>query len=516
MTITRPDANRLRPVAPFDMVVFGGTGDLAMRKLMPALLRRDIDGQIAPGSRIIGIGRSPVEDSAYARRVEESCRREVGEAFTEKSWSSFAHRLHYVALDASNQDGYGRLNDLLSANDAEPHRKSAASTRETSAPARVRVFYLATAPVLFGPTCQRLGEADLVTPDTRVVLEKPIGHDLASSQAINDAVGTVFREDQIFRIDHYLGKEAVQNLLALRFANTLFEPVWNASWVDHMQITVAETLGVEGRGDYYDSSGALRDMVQNHMLQLLCLTTMEPPSKFEPDAICDEKRKVLRALRPFTEAEVATHTVRGQYRAGVIGGAQVPGYNDEIGRSDDPSSTETFVAIKGEIANWRWGGVPCYLRTGKRLAGRGSEIVVQFRDVPHDIFPVGNKRLAPNRLTIRVQPDEGIRLSLMTKVPGPGGMRLRPAPLDLSFAEEFHARSPEAYERLLLDVVRGDSTLFMRRDEIEAAWTWVEPILDTWANSNELPRHYPAGSWGPSSAIALIERDGRTWSEDAD
>jgi glucose-6-phosphate 1-dehydrogenase len=516
MTITRADANRLLPVAPFDMVVFGGTGDLAMRKLMPALLRRDLDGQIAPESRIIGIGRSPVEDSAYARRVEESCRREAGEAFTEKSWSLFAHRLHYVALDASNQDGYSRLHDLLSANGAEPHRKSAASTYETSAPARVRVFYLATAPVLFGPTCQRLGEADLVTPDTRVVLEKPIGHDLASSKAINDAVGAVFGEDQIFRIDHYLGKEAVQNLLALRFANTLFEPVWNASWVDHMQITVAETLGVEGRGDYYDHSGALRDMVQNHMLQLLCLTTMEPPSKFEPDAIRDEKRKVLRALRPFTEAEVAIHTVRGQYRAGVVGGAQVPGYNDEIGRSDDPSSTETFVAIKGEIANWRWGGVPFYLRTGKRLAERGSEIVVQFRNVPHDIFPVGNKRLAPNRLIIRVQPDEGIRLSLMTKVPAPAGMRLRPAPLDLSFAEEFHARSPEAYERLLLDVVRGDSTLFMRRDEIEAAWSWVEPILDAWASSNELPRLYPAGSWGPSSAIALIERDGRTWSEDAD
>src|SRR5882724_4634343 len=514
MIIPHPDGNRLLPVAPFDMVVFGGTGDLAMRKLMPALLRRDIDGQIDTGSRIIGIGRSPIEDSVYAKRVEESCRSALGAEFTERLWSVFAHRLRYVALDASNPDGYRRLHDLLDADDAEHYLTSAASKPETPAPARVRVFYLATDPILFGPTCRRLGEAELVTPQTRVVLEKPIGHDLASSKAINDAVGAVFREDQIFRIDHYLGKEAVQNLLALRFANTLFEPVWNASWVDHMQITVAETLGVEGRGDYYDNSGALRDMVQNHMLQLLCLTTMEPPSKFEPDAIRDEKRKVLRALRPFTEAEVAIHAVRGQYRAGVIGGAQVPGYNDEIGRADDPSATETFVAIKGEITNWRWGGVPFYLRTGKRLAGRGSEIVVQFRDVPHDIFPVGNKRLVPNRLIIRVQPDEGIRLNLMTKVPGPGGMRLRPAPLDLSFAEEFHARSPEAYERLLLDVVRGDATLFMRRDEIEAAWSWVEPILDAWADSSELPRLYPAGSWGPSSAIALIERDGRTWSED--
>jgi glucose-6-phosphate 1-dehydrogenase len=504
------------PVAPFDMVVFGGTGDLAMRKLMPALLRRDMDGQIDDASRIIGIGRSALDNSVYAKRVEEGCRRALDAEFTENAWSVFAHRLRYQALDASNQDGYGQLRDLLDASGGGQPSGSAAAKPRTAAAPRVRVFYLATAPSLFGLTCRRLGEAGLVTPETRVVLEKPIGHDLASSRAINEAVGAVFEESQIFRIDHYLGKEAVQNLLALRFANTLFEPVWNASWVDHMQITVAETLGVEGRGDYYDHSGALRDMVQNHMLQLLCLTTMEPPAKFEPDAIRDEKRKVLHSLRPFTEAEVATHTVRGQYRSGVADGAPVPGYNDEIGRAADPSTTETFVAIKGEIANWRWGGVPFYLRTGKRLAGRGSEIVVQFRDVPHDIFPVGNKRLVPNRLIIRVQPDEGIRLNLMTKVPGPHGMRLRPAPLDLSFAEEFHARSPEAYERLLLDVVRGDSTLFMRRDEIEAAWSWVEPILDAWANSNEPPRFYPAGSWGPSSAIALIERDGRTWSEDAD
>jgi glucose-6-phosphate 1-dehydrogenase len=522
MTTPHFDANRLLQVAPFDMVVFGGTGDLAMRKLMPALLYRDIDGQIDADSRIIGIGRSPIEDSAYAKRVKESCRNALGDALTETSWASFARRLHYVALDASTQDGYGRLHDLLDAGDAKhPPKKSAASKRRApeppaDVPERVRVFYLATDPDLFGPTCRQLGEAQLVTPQTRVVLEKPIGHDLASSKAINDAVGAVFEEEQIFRIDHYLGKEAVQNLLALRFANTLFEPVWNASGIDHLQITVAETLGVEGRGDYYDHSGALRDMVQNHMLQLLCLTTMEPPSKFEPDAIRDEKRKVLRALRPFTEAEVATHTVRGQYRAGIAGGAPVPGYNDEIGRADDPSATETFVAIKGEIANWRWGGVPFYLRTGKRLAARGSEIVIQFRDVPHDIFPDGNMRLVPNRLIIRVQPDEGIRLTLMTKVPGPGGMRLRPAPLDLSFAEEFHTRSPEAYERLLLDVVRGNSTLFMRRDEIEAAWSWVEPILDAWADSSDPPRSYPAGSWGPSSAIALIERDGRTWSEDTE
>jgi glucose-6-phosphate 1-dehydrogenase len=516
MAISHSDANQLPVVAPFDMVVFGGTGDLAMRKLMPALLRRNIDGQVDLKSRIIGIGRSPIGNSAYAKRVEASCRKALGEAFTQQPWSLFAHCLGYLALDALNPEHYRRLHSLLDADDAEHHQSGIASSLQSTIAERIRVFYLATDPILFGPICQQLGDSGLVTPQTRVVLEKPIGRDLASSKAINDAVGAVFREDQIFRIDHYLGKEAVQNLLALRFANTLFEPVWNASGIDHIQITVAETLGVEGRGDYYDHSGALRDMVQNHMLQLLCLTTMEPPSKFEPDAIRDEKRKVLRALRMFSEAEVATHTVRGQYRAGVADGVQVPGYNDEIGRADDPSPTETFVAIKGEIANWRWGGVPFYLRTGKRLAVRGSEIVIQFRHVPHDIFPIGNNRLVPNRLIIRVQPDEGIRLNLMTKVPGSGGMRLRPAPLDLSFAEQFHTRSPDAYERLLLDIVRGNSTLFMRRDEIEAAWSWVEPILDAWANSSDLPRFYPAGSWGPSSAIALIERDGRTWSEDTD
>lgn len=510
-----PDSNGQHPTPAFDMIVFGGTGDLAMRKLMPALMHRDIDGRLHSASRVIGIGRSSIGNEAFAKRVEESCRNAIGAAFTEQSWATFARRLHYLALNASNRNDYGVLHEFLDDSASEPSGASVGSRDQISGASAVRVFYLATDPDLFGPTSQHLGQADLVTPDTRVVLEKPIGHDLASSRAVNDAVGAVFREDQIFRIDHYLGKEAVQNLLALRFANALFEPVWNAGGIDHIQITVAETLGVEGRGEYYDRAGALRDMVQNHLLQLLCLTTMEPPSKFEPDAIRDEKRKVLRALRPFTLGDVTTHTVRGQYRAGVADGVQVPGYNDEIGRTENPSSTETFVAIKGEITNWRWGGVPFYLRTGKRLAGRGSEIVIQFRAVPHDIFPASNRPLSPNRLIIRVQPDEGIKLSLMTKVPGTTGMRLRPAPLNLSFAEEFHIRSPDAYERLLLDVVRGDSTLFMRRDEIEAAWSWVEPILDAWAASNEPPRSYPAGSWGPSAAIALIERDARTWSEDS-
>ena len=509
------DSKRQHPTPAFDMIVFGGTGDLAMRKLMPSLMHRDIDGWLHPASRIVGIGRSPIGNEGFAKRVEESCRNVIGPAFTEQSWAIFVRRLHYIALNGSKRNDYGVLRDFLDDSASAPGA-SVTSTDQTLKASTVRVFYLATDPGLFGPISENLGQADLVTPESRVVLEKPIGHDLASSRAVNDAVGAVFGENQIFRIDHYLGKEAVQNLLALRFANALFEPVWNARGVDHIQITVAETLGVERRGEYYDRAGALRDMVQNHLLQLLCLTTMEPPWSFEPDAIRDEKRKVLRALRPFTMAEVSTHTVRGQYRAGVADGVQVPGYNDEIGRADNPSSTETFVAIKGEITNWRWGGVPFYLRTGKRLAGRGSEIVIQFREVPYDIFPASNRPLNPNRLTIRVQPDEGIKLSLMTKVPGTTGMRLRPAPLNLSFAEEFQTRSPDAYERLLLDVVRGDSTLFMRRDEIEAAWSWVEPILDAWAASNELPRSYPAGSWGPSAAIALIERDGRTWSEDSD
>ena len=380
----------------------------------------------------------------------------------------------------------------------------------TTAP---RVFYLATAPGLFGDICRKIGEHDLNTAKSRVVLEKPIGRDLASARQINDSVGQVFAEDQIYRIDHYLGKETVQNLMVLRFANTLFEPLWHAATIDHVQITVAETIGVEARGGYYDRSGALRDMVQNHILQLLCLVAMEPPTCLTADAVRDEKLKVLRALKPITSTNVGQKTVRGQYRAGASDGEPVPGYLEEIG-GDRESRTETFVVLKAEVENWRWAGVPFYLRTGKRLPTRTSEIVIQFRPIPHSIFTVGADRITANQLVVRLQPDEGMTLSLMAKEPGPGGMRLRPAPLNLSFAETFKVRYPDAYERLLMDVVRGNPTLFMRRDEVEAAWSWIEPIIDAWNEQPEPPKPYAASTWGPSASIALIERDGRTWYEE--
>jgi glucose-6-phosphate 1-dehydrogenase len=409
----------------------------------------------------------------------------------------FLERLDYVSADAAHDGGWAELSRNLS-----------------SGADRIRVFYLAVGPDLFGPICERLAASNLVTPKTRVVIEKPLGKSGASARDLNASIGKVFAEPQIYRIDHYLGKETVQNLMALRFANALFEPVWNAGHVDHVQITVAETLGVEGRAGYYDTAGALRDMVQNHMLQLLCLVAMEPPTSTEADALRDEKLKVLKSLKPITGEAVGQLSVRGQYRAGATGGGAVKGYLDELGSSS--SRTETFVALKADIANWRWSGVPFYLRTGKRLATRVSEIVVTFKPIPHSVFDAGAGPIAPNRLVIRLQPDEGVKLWLMIKDPGPGGMRLSHVPLDMSFADAFNVRNPDAYERLIMDVVRGNQALFMRRDEVEAAWAWIDPILESWAASPDLPKPYTAGSWGPSAAVALIERDGRTWYEDQD
>jgi glucose-6-phosphate 1-dehydrogenase len=490
---------QLIPVAPFDCVVFGGTGDLAQRKLLPALFMRDRDGQLPPESRIIAVSRSVISQGEYLERVEAAVRRHVPESdVREDVWQRFVSRLHHVAVDAAGTLGW---NDL------------AAQLRGREG--LVRVFYLATAPDLFGPISGRLAEQGLITDLSRVVLEKPIGRDLESARQINEYVGRFFSERQIYRIDHYLGKETVQNLLALRFANSIFGPLWDSSRIDHVQITVAETVGVEGRAGYYDRSGALRDMVQNHLLQLLCLVAMEPPVQLDGDSVRDEKLKVLRALRPMGEEEVLQNIVRGQYRAGAIGGEAVPGYLEELGEGAQ-SLTETFVALKVEIQNWRWAGVPFYLRSGKRMNMKNSEIVIQFRHVPHSIFPRAAGALDANRLVVRLQPNEGIMLHMMTKDPGPGGLRLRPAQLNLSFAEAFKMRYPDAYERLLLDVVRGNPTLFMRRDEIDAAWTWVEPILEVWERRAEKPRPYTAGTWGPAAAIALIERDGRTWHEEVE
>jgi glucose-6-phosphate 1-dehydrogenase len=377
----------------------------------------------------------------------------------------------------------------------------------------VRAFYMAIAPDLFGPTCDYIEKQGYYRRDARVVIEKPLGHDLESSMAINDAVSKIFKEDQVYRIDHYLGKETVQNLLALRFANILFEPIWNSAHIDHVQITVAESVGAGTRG-YYDESGALRDMVQNHMLQLLCLVAMEPPASDDANALRDEKLKVLRALKRITGNDVTKATVRGQYRNGSIDGQVVSSYQEELPVDRKGSRMETFVALKAEVENWRWTGVPFYFRTGKRLASRASEIVIQFRNIPHSIFDHAEGAPKPNQLVIRLQPDEGVRLQVMIKDPGPGGMRLREVPLNLSFAATFSERTPEAYERLLLDVIRGSQTLFMRRDELEAAWTWVDPIRRAWDAATDAPHLYHAGTWGPSAAVALIERDGRTWHED--
>ncbi|MEP9379394.1 glucose-6-phosphate dehydrogenase [Aquabacter sp. CN5-332] len=487
---------RVISVEPFDIVVFGATGDLAKRKLLPALYEREVAGQMPADARIIGVSRRPMAQEEFRALARESVEESDPHAEPE-ALARFLKQIDYVAVDALSDEGWGDLCQRLSA-------------RED----RVRVFYLAVGPDLFDDICARIGASGLVTKKTRVVVEKPVGKNLESARAVNAAVGKVFPEESVFRIDHYLGKETVQNLMALRFANALFEPVWNHAHIDHVQITVAESLGVAGRAGYYDTAGALRDMVQNHMLQLLCLVAMEPPVSMDADSVRDEKLKVLKALEPIDERNAQHVTVRGQYRAGASAGGAVTGYLEELG-ANEPSNTETFVAIKAEIGNWRWAGVPFYLRTGKRLASRVSEIVVAFKPIPHSVFDGNAGQIMANRLVIRLQPDEGVKLWLMIKDPGPGGMRLQHVPLDMSFAEAFGVRNVDAYERLIMDVVRGNQTLFMRRDEVEAAWHWIDPILDAWRASREPPKPYTAGTWGPSASIALIERDGRTWMDDA-
>jgi glucose-6-phosphate 1-dehydrogenase len=483
--------SRVIPVEPFTLVVFGATGDLARRKIIPALFYRDQAGQLPPEARIIGVSRRDMSRADFRTFGREALSNHVDLSEQAATVESFLQRLDYVAADAKDDAGWSTLAECL---------------RER--PDQIKVFYLATSPDLFGPIAARLGALSVVDQKTRIVLEKPIGKNFQSALAVNAAIGKVFSEDSIYRIDHYLGKETVQNLMALRFANALFEPLWSGAHIDHVQITVAEELGVEGRAGYYDTAGAMRDMVQNHILQLLCLVAMEPPTSIDADSVRDEKLKVLKALKPINASNAGVLTVRGQYRAGASFGGAVPGYTEELGHT---SATETFVAIKAEIANWRWAGVPFYLRTGKRLASRVSEICVQFRAVPHSVFDDGTPE--PNRLLIRLQPDEGVKLWLMIKDPGPGGMRLQHVPLDMSFAQAFSVRNPDAYERLILDVVRGNQTLFMRRDEVEAAWTWVDPIIEAWNTSLEQPRPYTAGTWGPTAAVALTERDGRSWYE---
>ncbi|MBD9373823.1 glucose-6-phosphate dehydrogenase [Rhizobium sp. ARZ01] len=483
------------PVEPFDYVVFGGTGDLAERKLLPALYHRQIAGQFTDPTRIIGASRAAMTDKAYREFAATALREHLkpGE-FDDEQVKAFTERLFYISVDAKSEQGWDKLKEILD-----------------EGKERVRAFYLAVAPAIFGEIAEKIRDHKLITKQTRIVVEKPIGRDLASATELNDTIGKVFREDQIFRIDHYLGKETVQNLMALRFANALYEPLWNSAHIDHVQITVAESVGLESRAGYYDKAGALRDMVQNHILQLLCLVAMEVPSSMDAEAVRDEKLKVLRALKPIDEYNVERLTVRGQYRAGASSGGPVKGYLEEL--ESGVSNTETFVAIKAEIGNWRWSGIPFYIRTGKRMANRVSEIVITFKPIPHSIFEPAAGRIEANQLIIRLQPDEGVKQWLMIKDPGPGGMRLRSVPLDMTFARAFDSRNADAYERLLLDVVRSNQTLFMRRDEVEAAWHWVDPILKAWEATGQKVQGYTSGTWGPSQAIALIERDGRTWHE---
>ncbi|THD83121.1 glucose-6-phosphate dehydrogenase [Aliigemmobacter aestuarii] len=479
--------SRVIPVDPFDLVVFGATGDLARRKILPGLYRRFWAGQMPADSAIIGAARSEMTVEAFRAVVREAIDEHVSaEKRDAATIDAFLDRVDYVTIDAKGEAGWPSLKAEM--------RKG-----------MVRAFYFSVAPSLFGDLAERLHKHGIADAQSRIVVEKPFGHDLDSARALNATLARHFDEHQIYRIDHYLGKETVQNLMAVRFANILFEPLWNAQYVDHVQITVAETVSVEGRGAYYDRSGAMRDMVQNHIMQLLCLIAMEPPYHFDPDAVRDEKLKVIRALDPVQPQDI----VRGQYRAG---GGQA-GYVDHSENPD--STTESYIALKVHVSNWRWKGTPFYLRTGKRLRARASEIAITFKEPPHSIFD-DEKGWRENVLVIRLQPDEGMNLKVMIKEPGPGGMRLVQVPLDMSFAEALGENGtdiPDAYERLIMDVIRGNQTLFMRGDEVEAAWAWTDPVIRGWEDRGDRPQGYDPGSSGPEDALMLMHRDGRRWRE---
>ncbi|HEX4860264.1 MAG TPA: glucose-6-phosphate dehydrogenase [Rhizomicrobium sp.] len=472
------------------LVIFGATGDLAQKMLFPSLYFLEADGLLPQGVSILGTARGEVD---FAGKVQASVKERAGENFSPEVWARFAKRLDYVAGDAGQDELYKAL---------------AAKLKE----AQEIVFYLAVSPDFFGAIALHLKAAGLAHKSARIAVEKPLGHDLQSSLKIEQALETAFTEDRIFRVDHYLGKETVQNLLALRFANTLFEPLWNKDSIEHVQITVAETVGAGGRWSYYDNYGALRDIVQNHMLQLLCLIAMEVPASLEPDSVRNEKVKVLRSLRAIGAGEVESQTVRGQYAKGYSDGTAVPGYTQE--KDGGESDTETFVAIAAHIENWRWAGVPFYLRTGKRLSDRSTTVVVQFRPVPHSIF--SRRGLVANRLTIRLQPEEEISLSLMNKTPSldQGGMQLKPLSLNLNLIDAYKkTRRRIAYERILLDALSGNQTLFVRRDETETAWAWVDAIAEGWKDREMKPLPYAAGSSGPPAQYALTERNGDAWVE---
>jgi glucose-6-phosphate 1-dehydrogenase len=484
--------NESAPALPLDMIIFGGAGDLSARKLLPALYMAHLHGNLPTSTKIIGVGRNDYGREGYIDFVQQRSQSFIeSQNFEPQAWQSFLQLLDYVCLDATDSAGFAELARI-------------------SRPGVERAFYLATAPTLFTSICDNLAAADLVDAASRVVLEKPLGHDLSSAQEINRAVGKHFAESQIYRIDHYLGKETVQNLMVLRFGNGILEPLWRAPNIESVQITVAESVGVGSRAGFYDGTGAMRDMVQNHLLQLLCIIAMEPPVSLDPDAVRDEKLKVLRSLRRMTLGDIARDTVRGQYTAGAVNGEAVSGYRDEPDVPAD-SHTETFVALRTYVDTWRWANVPIFLRTGKRLQKRHSQIVIEFADPPFSIFPDAPRTRA-NRLVIQLQPEESIQLQLMAKQPG-SGMHMLPVNLNLDLESAFPQRRAEAYERLLIDVVRGRLTHFMRRDELEAAWSWADPILDGWKELGERPLNYTAGSRGPDASAALLARQGMSWVE---
>ncbi|MEC4725243.1 glucose-6-phosphate dehydrogenase [Shewanella sp. D64] len=490
MGITTPEAKAC------DFVLFGTKGDLARRKLLPSLYQLDKAGLLNIDTKIIGVAKDAFTHEEFNELVIKALLEFVKEELCEETLARFLTRCHYIGTNFTDSEGYQAFHELL-----EPSK-------------RVMVSYFATPPSIFGDICRCLHDQNLIQSDSRVVLEKPIGSDLKSSKVINDQVAAFYNEDQVYRIDHYLGKETVQNLIALRFANSLFASKWDNRTIDHVQISVSEEVGIEGRWGYFDKAGQMRDMIQNHLLQVLTLVAMDPPVNLDADSIRDEKVKVLKSLRPINLDNIYENTVRGQYTSGFLKGSPVPGYLEEEG-ANTQSNAETFVALRVDIDNWRWAGVPFYLRSGKRMPTKSSEIVVYFKNPPHNLYRSNYRTLPPNKLTIRLQPHEGVEIQMMNKVPGlEQKQRLQTTKLDLSFTETFkNERIADAYERLLLEAMLGNQALFVRRDEVEQAWTWVDGIIQSWEESNEKPKPYPAGSWGPVASVALIAKDGRSWDE---
>ena len=481
---------------PCDFTIFGVLGDLSRRKLIPSLYQLEKGRLIHPDTRVIGVARHELSQEDFRVRMADALKTHLDEDLDQDVLNRLLSRMHYVLINLDRPDEYTRLKEVIDQGE------------------RVFISYFSVAPSLFEAICMGLHHADCIRGDTRVVLEKPIGKDLESSREINDMVARFFDEGQIYRIDHYLGKETVLNLIALRFANSIFTTNWDHNTIDHVQITVAEQVGIEGRWGYFDQSGQLRDMVQNHLMQILTLIAMEPPVTLDAESLRNEKLKVLKALRPITEDNVDEKVVRGQYGPGFVKGRPVPGYLEEEGANPE-STTETFVAIRVDIDNWRWADVPFYLRTGKAMATKRSEVVISFKRLPHNIFASSYKSLPPNKLIIKLQPDEGVEIEMLNKVPGLGqGVRLQRTMLDLSFSDAFKGqRIADAYERLILEIMNGNQALFVHRDEVELSWKWIDSIHEAWEKSEERPKPYPAGSWGPVASVALLARDGREWEE---